>query len=137
MIKTLYDIESDLYSVCKAFFKDAVSGETYREDCRPANSNKEDVVCIVSFATADQIQEGDCLVDIFVNDITSKGNRRQTDKKRVGEVSSLDEELVEALNDELVGEYTWELSRATNCSKLHDTNQHYVTIHLQFKRKTF
>ena len=46
MIKTLYDIESDLYSVCKAFFKNAVNGETYREDCRPANSNKEDVVCI-------------------------------------------------------------------------------------------
>ena len=137
MIKTLYDIETDLFKVAKTFFKGKVNGSVYREGCRPSDSEKEDVVCIASFADAEQIQEGESLIDIFVKDVSNIGNRKQPDKKRIGEISSLDLKFVEALNIAFADEYVFNLSRATDYDILPNSNQHYVTIYLSFKRKTF
>lgn len=137
MIKTLYDIETDLFKVAKTFFKGKVNGNVYREECRPSDSEKEDVVCIASFADAEQIQEGECLVDIFVKDQSNIGNRKQPDKKRIGEIACLDQKLVAALNVAYADEYVFKLGRSTDYDILPNSNQHYVTIYLSFKRKTF
>lgn len=136
MIKSLYQIETDIYNAAKAFFDGEVTGEVYREGCRPGNSPYEDVVCIAEFATTEQIQRGQVEVDIFVNDLDGY-NRRMKDKKRLGELSDMGESFIEFLNDRYLSEYLFALKSSPGTRVLPNANQHYVLYEIEFQRQTF
>ena len=136
MIKSLYQIETDLYNAAKAFFDGEITGSVYREDTRPGNSKLEDVVCIASFATGEQVQRGQVEVDIFVNDLEGY-KRRMADIVRIGEFSDMAEAFVEFLNDRYLSEYLFCIKSSPMRRALNNANQHYVHYEIEFQRTTF
>lgn len=118
------------------FFDGKISGCFYPSDCRPADSKVEDAVLTVSNATADQIQEGRARINIFVPDIDSGLGRPVPDKGRIDELSTLDEEIIETLNNADT-DYSFDLFKATETINAEDIRQHFVNINIEFKYVTF
>lgn len=129
-------IEQEMYDALEHFFDGKISGCFYPSDCRPADSKVEDAVLTVSNATADQIQEGRARINIFVPDIDSGLGRPVPDKGRIDELSTLDEEIIETLNNADT-DYSFDLFKATETINAEDIRQHFVNINIEFKYVTF
>ena len=108
----------------------------YPSDCRPLNSQLEDVVITVSSASAEQIQEGRARVNIYVPDIDNNSGRLVPDKERLEELAALDEEVLAILNDADT-DFDFELFQATAAIADPNIKQHFVNINLEFKYITF
>lgn len=125
-----------MYDALEHFFDGKISGCFYPSDCRPADSKVEDAVLTVSNATAEQIQEGRARVNIFVPDIDAGVGRPVPYKERLDELSSLDEAIIETLNDADT-DYYFDLFNATETINAEDIKQHFVNINIEFKYITF
>lgn len=125
-----------MYDALEHFFDGKISGYFYPSDCRPLDSNVEDAVLTVSNATADQIQEGRARINIFVPDIDAGLGRPVPKKERLDELSTLDEAIVETLNNADT-DYSFDLFKATETINAEDIKQHFVNINIGFKYITF
>jgi hypothetical protein len=76
-------------------------------------------------------------VNIYTEDVDCGNGNLVEDKGRNTELSALDEPMTEALNDALREEYSFRLNQATDTFAVEGMRQHFVSIHLAFKRKTF
>lgn len=129
-------IEQEMFDALETFFVGKISGNFYPSDCRPADSKVEDAVLTVSKATADQIQEGRARINVFVPDIDNGTGRPVPDKERLDELSSLDELIIDTLNNSDT-DYCFDLSQATETVNAVDIKQHFVNIEIEFKLVTF
>ncbi len=129
-------IEQEMFDALETFFVGKISGNFYPSDCRPADSKVEDAVLTVSKATADQIQEGRARINVFVPDIDNGTGRPVPNKERLDELSSLDELIIDTLNNSDT-DYCFDLSQATETVNAVDIKQHFVNIEIEFKLVTF
>lgn len=129
-------IEQEMFDALETFFVGKISGNFYPSDCRPADSKVEDAVLTVSKATADQIQEGRARINVFVPDIDNGTGRPVPYKERLDELSSLDELIIDTLNNSDT-DYCFDLSQATETVNAVDIKQHFVNIEIEFKLVTF
>lgn len=136
MRKSTSEVEQDIYDVVSVFLKDIIDGGVYKEGCRPTDSKEEDAVIAISFGSATQIQDFGAYINIYVSDVKMKG-RYVPNKNRLTELGSVDELLLEALNQAYYYEYNFDLDRATQTYQEREINQHRVSINLSVKRKTF
>lgn len=129
-------IEQEMFDALETFFIGKISGNFYPSDCRPADSKVEDAVLTVSKATAAQIQEGRARINVFVPDIDNGTGRPVPHKERLDELSSLDELIIDTLNNSDT-DYCFDLSQATETVNAVDIKQHFVNIEIEFKLVTF
>lgn len=129
-------IEQEMFDALETFFIGKISGNFYPSDCRPADSKVEDAVLTVSKATADQIQEGRARINVFVPDIDNGTGRPVPNKERLDELSSLDELIIDTLNNSNT-DYCFDLSQATETVNAVDIKQHFVNIEIELKLVTF
>ncbi len=134
--KATSKIEQEMFDALETFFVGKISGNFYPSDCRPADSKVEDAVLTVSKATADQIQEGRARINVFVPDIDNGTGRPVPNKERLDELSSLDELIIDTLNNSDT-DYCFDLSQATETVNAVDIKQHFVNIEIEFKLVTF
>lgn len=136
MIKGKAQIEQDVYDALGTFFKGKISGELYPSDTRPRDSELEDAVIIASSPSPDQFQQGRVRILIYVRDIDNGSGRPVKDAERLQELEQLGEPIMELLNDTLL-EYAFTFLTAPDTGHDPATPEHFVNIHLQFKRQTF
>ena len=129
-------IEQEIYEALEELITGIISGGFYQSGCRPANSKMEDAVLGVTYASPDQIQEGRAKLNIYVSDIDNGAGRPVPDKTRIQELSRMDEEIIETLN-QADTDYLFYLSQATHTMADQGTNQHFVNINIGFKHQTF
>lgn len=134
--KNTITIEQEILTALEPLFAGRISGSLYPSDCRPLNSQLEDVVITVSSASAEQIQEGRARVNIYVPDIDNNSGRLVPDKERLEELAALDEKVLAVLNDADT-DYDFDLFQATASIADPNIKQHFVNINLEFKYVTF
>lgn len=134
---TSSDIVADVYFVLRTFFAGKVSGKVYRSDSRPLDSKTEDVVIGFSNGDADQIQEGDLHVNVFIPDIDNNSGTRVPDYGRIDTISGYGDDMIDELNNMYIDDYLFELGKATDSFAEKETNEHFVAFYVHFKRKTF
>lgn len=137
MIKSEEQIEQEVYDLLRPYLKAAIQGEVYRNECRPGDSQAEDVVIAVSNASADQIQVGHVYVNIYVPDRDNGTGFLVPDKGRMTELSELHESFCEYLNERTTDEYTFYPGNAAKTISEPDIHQHFVSIDIEFQRTTF
>ena len=136
MIKGKAQIEQDIHDTLAPFFKGKISGELYPSDTRPRDSVVEDAVIAASTPSPDQYQEGRVRILIHVPDIDNGSGRPVKDAARLQELEQLGEPIVDLLNERLL-DYAFGFFTAPDNGHDPATSEHFVNIHLQYKRQTF
>lgn len=129
-------IEQEMYEALEPLITSHIKGGFYESDCRPANSKMEDAVLTATYSNAAQIQTGRAKLNIYVPDIDNGSGRAVPDKTRLQELSQLDEQILEALNDADTN-YLFFLSQATHTMADPEIEQHFVNINIGFRLITF
>lgn len=132
MIKSELEIEQDVYNLLKNELKGIIAGKVYKSGCRPTDAKTEDAVISVSDATADQIQLGHVLINIYVPDIQGKPN-----KSRLTELCKKHTSLCNLMNRLKADEYTFKPGRAARAIEEPDIKQHFANLSIEFERITF
>lgn len=132
MIKSELQIEQDVYDMLKGELRSMISGNVYKNGCRPVDANTEDAVISVSDASAEQIQLGHIQINVYVPDIGDA-----PDKKRLTELSEEHEELCELMNSLTTDEYNFYPGRSARAHEEPDIHQHFVNLEIEFERITF
>lgn len=134
MAKTGKQVQGDIYQLLKdSVLYTQISGEVYRQGCRPRDSRKEDAVVIFTAGIPDQIQTGVVTVNIFVPDIDPYGNGVPVeDCKRTAELELLAQRWADSLTAE-VSCYLFRLQQ-TICTEAEPSiNQHFVVVKLIYE----
>lgn len=124
-------IEDMLYSKVKENLASVIGGGFYKRDTRPFDSNNEDCVVALITGTADQIQEGAVVVNIYVPDIKAKNGQFY---KNTARCKTLEQSLVglpELLN--IGNEVRFEKSGMIMTIEEPNINQHFVSLKMRFK----
>ena len=132
MIKSELQIEQDVYNMRNSELKGIISGNVYKQGCRPIDADTEDAVISVSDASAEQIQLGHVQINVYVPDIND-----MPDKARMTELSEQHENLCELMNALTTDEYTFYPSRAARPYEVPELRQHFVNFEIEFERITF
>lgn len=132
MIKSELEIEQDVYNLLKNELKGIIAGKVYKSGCRPTDAKTEDAVISVSDATADQIQKGHVLINIYVPDIKGMPN-----KSRLMELCKKHEAICELMNSLKADEYSFKPGRAASAIEELDIKQHFANLNIEFERITF
>lgn len=134
MAKTGKQVQGDIYQLLKdSVLYTQISGEVYRQGCRPRDSRKEDAVVIFTAGLPAQIQSGVVTVNIFVPDIDPYGNGVLVeDCERTAEVELLAQRWADSLTAE-VSCYLFRLQQ-TVCTEAEPAiNQHFVVVKLVYE----
>lgn len=135
MKKGKAQIEQDIYDAIAPFFDGKIGGQLYQSDTRPRDSRNEDAVIVAGAPSAGQIQQGRVRVLVFIPDIDNGTGTPVPDLERVQEVESYAESIIDTLHANLPG-YAFELLTAPDAGTT-EAEEHFVNIHLQYKRQTF
>lgn len=134
--KTTPQVEQKMYEALEELMKEKISGGFYESDCRPADSRAEDAVLTVVYANASQIQAGRAKINIYVPDVDCGLGRPVPDKARIQELSKIDREIIETLNQPDT-DYLFYLTQGTHSMIDPETNQHFVNINIGFRTINF
>ena len=124
------EIEDILYSKIKSLSL-GISGDVYERGTRPLSSDKED--CIVSFlaGTADQVQIGEVVVNVYVPDIMMGDGIYYKDTTRCKEIERLLVGLTDELNKD--SHFVFTKSGMICTFEEKDIRQHFVSVKIRFK----
>ena len=130
MIST-FDIETIIYDILNvASLKNIISGDVYKSDDRPLNSDKEDIeINTIALTQEPYPQEGISNINIYVPDmeVNIEGkNQLKANKARLKTISDKVKELI--LSDRKVC-FMIDLE---NLVKDSDIKQHFVNIRLSY-----
>lgn len=138
MAKTSKQVQGDIYQLLKdSTLYTEISGEVYRQGCRPRDSRKEDAVVIFTTGIPDQIQTGVVTVNIYIPDIDPYDNGVWVeDGERTEQIERLAQEWVDGL---IAGtyDYDFELRQAICSEEEPDIRQHFVVVKIGYKRIDF
>lgn len=135
MIKTEQQIERDFYSFIKnSSLGEAIKGEIYRDEMRPANATTEDLVIKFLSGIDEQVQTGVVIINLYVPDIAcSNGDRKVKDAARIAELEEL---ILSFVNDNSDTEY-WMQTDGTPISMFNEEiKQHLIYSRIKFNRIT-
>lgn len=135
-IKTAIEIEEMMYSALESCFEGKISGTLYKEGCRPLDSELEDAVIAVGKTSAEQIQTGRAIINIYAPDIDNNSKRLVPDKSRLTELAKMKDDLLDVLNSADT-DYLFVLADAPEAVSASDIKQHFVNINLDFECITF
>lgn len=139
MIKSEAQIEQDVYDLLQPYLEEGnlIRGKVYKDGCRPGDSTAEDAVIAVSNASADQVQVGHVMVNVYVPDINNGSGFLVPDKGRLSELTALHEDICEQLNGSTTDEYAFHPGRAARIIQEPDMRQHFANMDIEFQRITF
>lgn len=133
-MKSGIEIEQDIYVLAKDYFTGKISGNVYRDEMRPHNSQSEDLVVTFQTAIDSYFQIGTVNLNLFVPKKLHKGEYI----KDIGRITLLSQEMVKFKKQLRIGEYHF-LNGTTiqdfDCPD--EMNQHKINLRLYFNRKTF
>ena len=134
MAKTSKQVQGDIYQLLKdSTLYTLISGEVYRQGCRPRDSRLEDAVVIFTTGIPNQIQTGVVTVNIFVPDIDPYGNGVWVeDGERTERVERLAQEWVDNLTTE-VSCYKFKLQQTIYTEEEAEIKQHFVVVKLKYE----
>lgn len=134
MAKTSKQVQGDIYRLLKdSTLYTMISGEVYRQGCRPRDSQKEDAVVIFTTGLPNQVQTGVVTVNIYVPDIDPYNNGVWVeDGERTERIERLAQEWVDSLTAE-VSCYLFELQQTIYTEEEADIGQHFVVVKLKYK----
>ncbi len=135
MVKTSEEIEADVYALIKqSELASAISGKVYRNEKRPNNSNKEDVIVIFQTAIKEGIyQIGAVNVNVYVPDLLKGSNTYSKNIARCRELGRLCANFVASLQ---TGSYWFKTTKTIQTYDEPKINQHFININLEFKHNT-
>lgn len=124
------EIEDIVYAKIKSLSLD-ISGNVYERGTRPLSSDKED--CVVSFltGTADQVQIGEVVVNIYVPDILLGDGMYYKNTARCKELELLLVGLTPELNRD--SHFVFTKSGMICTLEEKDIKQHFVSVKFRFK----
>ncbi len=134
MAKTSKQVQGDIYQLLKdSTLYTLISGEVYRQGCRPRDSRLEDAVVIFTTGIPNQIQTGVVTVNIFVPDIDPYDNGVWVeDGERTERVERLAQEWVDNLTTE-VSCYKFKLQQTIYTEEEAEIKQHFVVVKLKYE----
>lgn len=135
-VKSTLRIEQEMFKALESLMSRTIKGTFYLSTMRPYNANTEDAVVAVSFADAQQIEQGRARLNIFVQDIDCGYTSKVANIERLDELASIDELVIETLN-EADTDYLFELAQATQMFEVQGKDEHFVNITINFKLITF
>lgn len=132
------DIEKLLFErvsvLCSSGVVD-VNGKVYYKGTRPIttnpSTNKEDVVISILSAKGTDLIEGNCLVNIYVQDILVPSGVYMENKVRTLKLSQELDTLAKALNH--IGNVFYERIETVAVVENDETNEHIVSLKLRFR----
>lgn len=131
--KSKEQIENMMYRQLETLMKGTIKGTFYPSRTRPTDATTEDAVITVGALDADtQFQTGRAKLNIYVPDINMGKGRMVPDKARIIELSAIDEQVIDTLN-EADTDYAYDLNDGTTTLEVPGLNQHIVNINIQFK----
>ena len=131
MSKTENEIERDFFlSIKESALGNAIRGEVYRTDQRPANSPSEDLIVKFLSGNDEQIQSGTVVINLYVPDIESSDGKTK-DITRIGELQELIKKFVSENEDT---DYMISTERTPYSTKDPDIEQHLIVARLKFQR---
>lgn len=136
MKKGKAQVEQDIYDALVEFFTGTISGTLYMSDTRPRDSRSEDAVIVAGTPGAEQWQKGRVRILIFVQDIDNNSGRPVKDTERIQQLEQMADPIIQTLHDALP-KYSFELLTAPDDGQVPQTTEHFVNIHLQYRRESF
>lgn len=131
-VKTEIEVERDFYSFIKnGSLRNAIRGEVYRPDMRPANAKTEDLIVKFLAGLDEQIQTGVVILNIYVPDTKNSDGRMVRDAARIGELEGAIRDFINE-NDET--EYWMESDGTPTSIKNEEIGQWCITARIHFKR---
>jgi hypothetical protein len=131
-VKTEIEVERDFYSfIRKGSLGNAIRGEVYRPDMRPANAKTEDLIVKFLAGLDEQIQTGVVILNIYVPDTKNSDGRMVRDAARIGELEGAIRSFIEG-NDET--EYWMESDGTPTSIKNEEIGQWCITARIHFRR---
>lgn len=91
-------IEKEMYNALSEFFRGVINGHLYTSGQRAFNSTSEDAVITVTKVTSGQMQEGNALINVYVQDIDYGGGKYVPNDPRLRELDALGDSVIEILN---------------------------------------
>ncbi len=135
MTKSEKNIEGDLYALIKASaLAGMVTGSVYRAETRPEGSQLEDIVVKFLAGTEGQIQSGVIVLNIYVPDITRKGDTRKLED--FARVEELEDAVIAFVNGCPDTEYLYEFDETMYSLEVEDLDQHAITARIHYQRLT-
>ncbi len=134
--KGLTQIELEMYAALEELMGNTIKGTFYPSEVRPLEATTEDAVLTVSNATADQIQEGEARLNIYVPDSNNGGESLVPDKERLAELEAIADTVVKKLNEADTA-YTFNLFQAAATVAVPGKSEHFVNIVIHFRLATF
>lgn len=134
-MKTGNEIEAEFYQAVKNTTLAAqVNGEVYRDDFRPRDSVKEDIIVRLTAVTSGQVQSGVVTLLIYTPDIQVRGKSgvRKRNSARLTELESLAAQAVEEIAESLDG-YDQVMTETGIRSYRDDNEQHFVSVRISFE----
>lgn len=129
------EVQTDIINLLKGSALAAtVSGDVYRNGCRPRNSGLEDIVVTFTAGLTGQIETGVVTVNIFVPDITPYADNgvKVEDMKRTAELERAAQDWVDSLTAG-VSNYLFSLQSTIQTSIDGIAGEHFVTVRLLYK----
>ena len=131
-VKTEIEVERDFYSFIRnGSLGNAIRGEVYRPDMRPANAKTEDLIVKFLAGLDEQIQTGVVILNIYVPDTKNSDGRMVRDASRIGELEGAIRSFIEG-NDET--EYWMESDGTPTSIKNEEIGQWCITARIHFRR---
>ena len=131
-VKTEIEVERDFYSFIRnGSLGNAIRGEVYRPDMRPANAKTEDLIVKFLAGLDEQIQTGVVILNIYVTDTKNSDGRMVRDASRIGELEGAIRSFIEG-NDET--EYWMESDGTPTSIKNEEIGQWCITARIHFRR---
>lgn len=136
-LKTTFDTDAILFSLLKnSPVKNAINGNIYVGDDRPADSKDEDIVVNTIYLTADfRPQIGTSNVNIYVPDVDVQiGNRKQKKSNRV-RLKALSEKTIDTLRNTAVAGLLLTVE-SQNILAEPGIDQHFANIRISWNIQT-
>lgn len=131
-VKTEIEVERDFYSFIRnGSLGNAIRGEVYRPDMRPANAKTEDLIVKFLAGLDEQIQTGVVILNIYVPGTKNSDGRMVRDAARIGELEGAIRSFIEG-NDET--EYWMESDGTPTSIKNEEIGQWCITARIHFRR---
>ena len=131
-VKTEIEVERDFYSFIRnGSLGNAIRGEVYRPDMRPANAKTEDLIVKFLAGLDEQIQTGVVILNIYVPDTKNSDGRMVRDAARIGELEGAIRSFIDG-NDET--EYWMESDGTPTSIKYEEIGQWCITARIHFRR---
>lgn len=114
-------------------FLQSLNGGIYFEGTRPKDSSKEDLILIYTQGTSQQVERGTITIIAFTPDLPLQGGHTAPNLRRLMDIEKEAAIWVQSLSKGKSGKYLYHLAQAISHYPQTETQQHFVSIKLDYK----